>query len=100
MDEYRIARMELMAEVSVGRQRLGWMDDVKVAFGNRGILVEAVYQCAKDQKEWRAEYICSRMSFPRPFLLDPVFFRTSLMCSGGYHLERVGMNCTRGANTE
>ena len=40
MNEYRTARMILMAEVS-GRQvwgssRLGWMDGVKVALGNRG----------------------------------------------------------------
>ena len=58
MDEYRIARRVLMAEVSGGRvrgrPRLGWMDGVKVALGNRGMTVEAVRQCAKDRKEWRA----------------------------------------------
>ena len=57
MDEYRRARRVLMAEVSGGwirgRPRLGWMDGVKVAFGNRGMTVEAAHQCAKDQKEWR-----------------------------------------------
>ena len=37
-----------------GRPRLGWMDGVKVAFGNRGMTVEAAHQCAKDQKELRA----------------------------------------------
>ena len=31
------------------------------------------------------------MSFTPPFLLHPVFFRTALPCSGGYHLEREGM---------
>ena len=31
------------------------------------------------------------MSFTRQFLLGPVFFRTALPCSGGYHLERGGM---------
>ena len=40
MDEYRIARRVLMAEVIGGRvrgrPRLGWMDGVKVALGNRG----------------------------------------------------------------
>ena len=40
MDEYRMARRVLMAEVSGGlvrgRPRLGWMDGVKVALGNRG----------------------------------------------------------------
>ena len=58
MDEYRIARRVLMAEVSGGqvreRPRLGWMDGVKVALGNRGMTVEAAQQCAKDRKEWRA----------------------------------------------
>ena len=40
MDEYCMARRVLMAEVSggqvQGRLRLGWMDGVKVALGNRG----------------------------------------------------------------
>ena len=58
MDEYRMARRMLMAEVSGGRvgerQRLGWMDGVKVALGNRGMTVEAARQCAKDRKAWRA----------------------------------------------
>ena len=48
------------------------------------------------------------MSFMRPFLLGPVFFRTTLLCSGAYHLERGGMqlhdavriNCKKGATTE
>ena len=55
MDEYRIARMAFMAEFSggrlQGRPRLGWMDGVKVALGNRGMTVEAARQCAKDRKE-------------------------------------------------
>ena len=46
-----------MAEVSGGRvrgrPRLGWMDIVKVALGNRGTTVEAARQCTKDRKEWR-----------------------------------------------
>ena len=58
MDEYRMARRVLMAEVSGGRvrgiPRLGWMDGVKEALGNRGMTVEAARQCAKDRKEWRA----------------------------------------------
>ena len=45
LDEYRMARKVLMAEVSGGqvrgRPRLGWMDGVKVALGNRGMTVEA-----------------------------------------------------------
>ena len=45
MDDYRITRRMLMAEVSVGgvrgRPRLGWMDGVQVALGNRGMAEEA-----------------------------------------------------------
>ena len=48
------------------------------------------------------------MSFTGPFLLDTVFFRTSLLCYGGYHMERggmplhdaVGINCKKGATAE
>ena len=58
MNEYRLARRVLMAVVSGGRvrgrPRLGWMDGVKVALGNRGMTVEAESQCGKDRKEWRA----------------------------------------------
>ena len=58
MDEYRMARRVLMAEVIGGRvrrrRRFGWMDGVKVALGNRGMMVEAARHCAKDKKEWRA----------------------------------------------
>ena len=55
MDEYRMARRVLMAEVSGGRvrgrPRFGWMDGVKVALGNKGMRVEAARQCAKDWKK-------------------------------------------------
>ena len=48
MDEYRMARRVLMAEVRGGRVRgrlrLGWMDGEKVALGNRGMAVEAARQ--------------------------------------------------------
>ena len=58
MEEYRMARRVLMAEVCggwvLGRPRLGWMDGVKVALGNRGKTMEATRQWAKDRKEWRA----------------------------------------------
>ena len=58
MNEYRVARRVLMAEVSGGqvrvRPRLGWMDGVNVALGNRAMTVEAARQCAKDRKSWRA----------------------------------------------
>ena len=46
-----------MAEVSVGlvrgRPRLGWMNGVKAALGNREMTVEPARQCEKDRKEWR-----------------------------------------------
>ena len=58
MDDCRMARRVLMTEVSRervrGRLRLGWMDGVKVALGNREMTVEAARQRTKDQKEWRA----------------------------------------------
>ena len=48
------------------------------------------------------------MSFMWPFSLGTVFFWTTLTCSGGYHMERggmqlhdaVGINCKKGATTE
>ena len=55
MDENSMARSVLMEEISVGRvrfrPRLGWMDRVKVALGNRGLTVEAARQCAKNRTE-------------------------------------------------
>ena len=63
MDDYRVARRVLMAEVSGGRvrgrPRLGWMDVVKVALGNREMTVEAARQCAKDGKRLEPWYICN-----------------------------------------
>ena len=57
MNECRTARRVLMAEVSGdrvrGRPRIGWMDGVKVALGNRGMTVEAARQYVKDRKELR-----------------------------------------------
>ena len=59
MVDYRMYRRVLMAEVSGGRvrgrPRLGGMDGVKGALGNRGMTVEAARQCAKERKEWRAQ---------------------------------------------
>ena len=48
------------------------------------------------------------MNFTLPFLFGPVFFRTALLCTGGYHLERGGMplhdavvrNGKKGSTTE
>ena len=55
VNEYSMARRVLMADISGGRvrgrPRLGWMDGVKVALGNRGMTVGAARQCAKDRKE-------------------------------------------------
>ena len=91
------------------RPRLGWMDGVKVALGNRGMTVEAARQCAKDRKAWRAlVHICNWMSLTLPSLLGTVFFRTALPWSGRHHMERggmplhdaVGINCKKGATTE
>ena len=49
IEEYRVARRVSMAEESGGwvrgRPRLGWMDGVKVALGNKGMTVEAARQC-------------------------------------------------------
>ena len=63
MDEYRMARRVLTAEVSggrvTGRPRLGSMNGVMVALGNRGVTVEAVRQYAKDRKECRVWCICN-----------------------------------------
>ena len=45
MNDYRISKKVLMAEVSGGRirsrPRLGWMDGVRVTLGSRGVMVEA-----------------------------------------------------------
>ena len=57
MDEYRMSRRVLMADVSGGRvrgrPRLGWMDGANVALGGREMTVEPGRQCAKDRKECR-----------------------------------------------
>ena len=60
MDDYRMVRRMLMTEVSgarvPGRPRLGWMDGVKVALGNRGMTVEAARKTGKSGEPW---YICN-----------------------------------------
>ena len=60
MDEYRMGRKVLMAEVSGGRvrgrPRLGLVDGVKVALGNRGMTVEAARNTEKSGEPW---YICT-----------------------------------------
>ena len=58
IDEYRMARRVLFAEVSGGRvrgrPRLDFIDGVKVALGNRGMTVYSARQCTEDRKQWRA----------------------------------------------
>ena len=56
IDENRIARRVFMKEVSEGRiqrrQRLGCLDGVKVAFGNRGMTVEDVQKMGTSEETW------------------------------------------------
>ena len=56
LDEYHMARKGLM-DVSGGyhggRPRLCWMGGVKMALGSR-MTVEALRECVKHRKEWRA----------------------------------------------
>ena len=51
-----MARRVLMAEVSGrlvrGTQRLGWMDGVKLALGNREMMVEAALKIGKSGEPW------------------------------------------------
>ena len=60
MDEHRMVRWVLMAEVNGrrvrGRPRLGCMDGVKVALGNRGMTVETARKIGKSGEPW---YICN-----------------------------------------
>ena len=64
MDEYRMARMVLIAEVIGGRvrgrARLGWMDGVKVALGNRGMTMQATRRdnTQKIRKSGEPWHIC------------------------------------------
>ena len=111
MDDHRMARKVLMAEVSGGRvrgrPRLGWMDGVKVALGNRGMTWRLCGNALRTERvESPGTYVT--MIFTRSFSLGTVFFRTALPCSGGYNMESggmplhdaVGINCKKGATTE
>ena len=55
-DDYRMARRVLMADISGGRVRgrpkLGWMDGVKVALGNRGMTVGNALKTGKHGEPW------------------------------------------------
>ena len=99
-DEYRMARKVLMAEVSGGRvrgrPRLGWMDGVKVALGNRGMTVEAAQQCTEDRKAWRALVHMQLNEFHAAIFAWPCH-----MERGGMPLhDAVVINCKKGASTE
>ena len=63
MDEYRMARRVSMAEVSGGRvrerPRLGWMNGVKVALGNRGMTVGLRHNVRKIRKSGEPYYRCN-----------------------------------------
>ena len=62
----------------------------------------------RKKSNWRALVHVQLNEFHWPFLLGPVFFRTALPCSGGYHMEwggmplrdAVGVNCKKDTTTE
>ena len=82
------------------RPRFGWVDDVKVALGNRGMKVEAARQCAKIGKSGEPWFISNWMSFmqlswlcvlsespPMPWWLSPGEGRDAVTWCGWYKLE-------------
>ena len=81
------------------------MDGVKVPLGNRGMTVEAEWQWSEGV-ETPGTYVIEWVH--AGILLGPVFFRTAVPCSGGYHMEDggmplhdvVGIICEKGATTE
>ena len=80
----------------LARLRLGLMDIVKVAFGSRGMTVEAARQCAIDRKELR-DLVQMLIIF------ISVFFRTTLITWRGVrcrYMMRVGINCKKNATTD
>ena len=91
MDESRLARRGMMAEVNGGRvrgrPRFGWTEGVKVALGNRGMTADAARQYARDRIEWRALVRMQMIVFYMAmidghFCGVPVFLRTALPRSG------------------
>ena len=68
-----VGRSEMLVR---GRQRLGWMDGVKVALSSKGMTGEVARQYAKDRKEWKAMVHISTFKFyVTVFCLVHVFFR-------------------------
>ena len=61
MNEYHMARRVLMAEVSRrqgrGRPRLGWMDDVIVVLGNRGMTTGGGCATMRERLESPGTYV-------------------------------------------
>ena len=108
MDEYRTARRVLMAEVSGervrGRRRLGWMDGVKVALGNREMTVEAARQSAKDRKGWRALVHMQLNEFHPAIFAWPCVLSDSppvlWWLANGEGRDAVGIDCKTGATAE
>ena len=118
MDEYRMDRMVLTAGVSGGRVRGkprlgwidGWMDGVKMALGDKGMTVYGgcASMCERSERVERPGTYVTEFVARGHFCLVLCSFRTTLPCSGGYHLERggmplhdaVGINCKKGATTE
>ena len=109
-----MARRVLMAEVSEGRvrgrPRLGWMDGLKVALGNRGMTEDALGQCAKDRKECMEspgtylpgnEFHASIFAY-HCVLSDglPVLWWLSHGEGRGPLHDEVGINCKKCATTE
>ena len=69
-----------------GESGFGWMDGVEVVLNNRGITVEAVWQCTKDRNQQRP-YVYDRVSHGH-FCLVPVVVGLPSSSLVTYHLER------------
>ena len=89
-------RVEVSGGRERGRQRLSWMDGVKWPW----VTEEWRWRLLDNARKIRKSGGCNNSVF----LLGPLFFRTTLPCSGGYHMERGGMplhdaieiNCKKG----
>ena len=79
-----MARRVLMAEASGGRvrgrPRLGWMDGVKVSFGNREMRVKAAKEERVESPGAYATGVNKYVTFTRPFLLGPVYRQPPRFC--------------------
>ena len=109
MDDYRMARRVLMVKISGGRvrgiPRLGWMDGVKVALGNRGMTVEAMRQCVESPGTYVTKrvyrgHLCLTLCFFGPPSHALVVITWSLERGGMPSQNEIGINCEKGATTE